>query len=96
MGIGKSLIKFMAREASARNISHFHINTNEDTQPSNQNNIASRSLYKKLWDKKTGEMTVNGGCAADIVCLYCAGFGRGRCEGERLKIFVPRRGGMLT
>jgi len=51
-GIGKALISFMEKEASARNITHFHISTSEK-------NTVARALYGKLGYKNTGEMLLD-------------------------------------
>ena len=51
-GIGKALINFMEKEARAKNILHFHINTN-------RKNITARSFYEKLGYKDTGEILLD-------------------------------------
>ena len=48
-GIGKALIEFVEKEAAAKNIKHFHINTGK-------NNTNARMLYEKLGYTDTGEI----------------------------------------
>jgi len=48
-GIGKALIDFVEKEASSKNITHFHINTGKG-------NTSARMLYEKLGYKDTGEI----------------------------------------
>ena len=48
-GIGKALIDFIEKEASVKNIKHFHINTGK-------NNTSARMLYEKLGYTDTGEI----------------------------------------
>ena len=51
-GVGLSLIKFLEKEARAKNIFHFHIITSK-------NNEKAKSLYKKLGYSDTGEILLD-------------------------------------
>jgi len=51
-GVGKALINFLEKQAHAKNIFHFHINTGED-------NLAAQGLYRKLGYAHTGEILLD-------------------------------------
>ena len=51
-GFGKALITYMEKEASSKNITHFHINTNNG-------NTVAKSFYKKIGYKETGEILLD-------------------------------------